>query len=132
MQSPPIRVIFATDTSGHTIGYHVVARGLRDAGFEVIMSGRLLPEEAAAAALQEDADVLAYRIMDRDPVAIGRALLDAMREQGIAETPLLLGGIIGRPQTADLLGAGAAGVFGPGSKLADIVACVRQAARRDA
>ena len=58
-QARPIRILFASDTSGHTAGYHVVARGLRDAGFEVILAGRQLPAESASAALQEGADLVA-------------------------------------------------------------------------
>ena len=109
------------------MGYHVVARGLRDAGFEVIMTGRQLPAETAATALQEDADLVAYRIMDRDPVELVESLLAAMREQGIADKPVLIGGIINRADAARLREAGVAGVFGPGSKLTDIVACARAA-----
>jgi len=124
---PPHRVLFASDTSGHSMGYHVVARGLRDAGFEVIMTGRQLPAEAVQAAVQEDADLLAFRTMDRDPVAVGTALLRAMRAQAAFDGPLLMGGIINRAEADALRAAGVAGVFGPGSKLADIVACAREA-----
>jgi methylmalonyl-CoA mutase C-terminal domain/subunit len=109
------------------MGYHVVARGLRDAGFEVIMTGRQLPAEAVQAAVQEDADVLAFRTMDRDPVAVGTALLGAMREEEAFDGPLLMGGIINREEADALRAAGVAGVFGPGSKLVDIVTCAREA-----
>lgn len=125
--APPARVVFGSDTSGHTMGYHVVARGLRDAGFEVIMTGRQLPAELATSALDEDAELVAYRIMDRDPVTVVRSLLAALAERGLAETPVLVGGIISRKDAAILREAGVAGVFGPGSKLEDIVACARQA-----
>ena len=125
--STPRRVLFASDTSGHSMGYHVVARGLRDAGFEVIMTGRQLPAEAVQAAVQEDADVLAFRTMDRDPVAVGTALLGAMRDQEAFDGPLLMGGIINREEADALRAAGVAGVFGPGSKLVDIVTCARKA-----
>ncbi len=123
----PRRVLFASDTSGHSMGYHVVARGLRDAGFEVVMVGRQLPTEAVQAAAQEDADLLAFRTMDRDPVAVGTALLGAMREHEAFDGPLLMGGIINRAEADALRAAGVAGVFGPGSKLADIVNCAREA-----
>ena len=122
-----LRIVFASDTSGHTMGYHVVARGLRDAGFEVIMTGRQLPAEAAATALQEDADLVAYRIMDRDPLESVTALFSAMQAEGIADKPVLIGGIIGPGDAAKLRELGVAGVFGPGSKLEDIVACARGA-----
>lgn len=121
----PRRILFASDTSGHSMGYHVVARALRDAGFEVIMTGRQLPKDAVAAASQEDADLIALRTMDRDPVVVGNALLDARHREGLDDRPVLMGGIINREEAATLREAGVAGVFGPGSKLEDIVACAR-------
>jgi methylmalonyl-CoA mutase cobalamin-binding domain/chain len=122
-----LRIFFASDTSGHTIGYHVVARGLRDAGFEVILAGRLLPDEAVKAAAEEGADVLAIRIMDRDPLEYVTALVERMRSSGIGDTPVLVGGIIGKRDAEKLAAMGVAGVFRPGSKIADIVARVRSA-----
>ncbi len=121
------RIVFASDTPGHTAGYHVVARALRDAGFEVILTGQQLPEATVAAALQEDADLIAYRIMDRDPVELVDALFTAMRASGIGDVPILIGGIVGKRDAAKLRAAGVAGVFGPGSKLSAIVACARDA-----
>lgn len=123
----PNRIIFASDTPGHTAGYHVVARALRDAGFEVIMTGAQLPAETAAVALEEDADLIAIRVMDRDPLEMVRVLQAAMQQHGIGATPILLGGIIGRRDQAALCEAGVAGVFGPGSKLSAIVECARAA-----
>lgn len=120
------RVVFATDTPGHTAGYHVVARALRDDGFEVILTGPMLPEATVASALEEDAALIAYRIMDRDPFELVTALFEEMRARGIGDVPVLIGGIIGRKDAAALRERGVAGVFGPGSKLAEIVACARQ------
>ncbi len=125
----PIRVLFASDTSGHTAGYHVVARGFRDAGFEVILAGRQLPSESASAALQEGADVVAIRIMDRDPVEHVTAILGALRAAGIGEVPVLAGGIIAKRDAEKLREMGVAGVFRPGSKLSAIVECARNAVR---
>ena len=126
-QQGQARVVFATDTPGHTAGYHVVARALRDAGFEVILTGPLLPEAAVQTALQEDADLIAYRIMDRDPAELVETLVAAMRDSGIGDVPVLVGGIIGKKDAAKLREGGVAGVFGPGSKLSEIVACAREA-----
>ena len=109
------------------MGYHVVARGLRDGGFEVVMTGRQQPAELATSALDEDADLVAYRIMDRDPLAVVNSLLAALRERGIDDKPVLVGGIIGPKDAEGLKELGVVGVFGPGSKLADIVACARKA-----
>jgi methylmalonyl-CoA mutase C-terminal domain/subunit len=126
-EARPIRILFASDTSGHTAGYHVVARGLRDAGFEVILTGRQLPAESASAALQEGADLVAIRIMDRDPVEHVSAVLDAMRAVGIGDVPLLAGGIIAKRDAEKLQAMGVIGVFRPGSKLSAIVECARKA-----
>ena len=127
-ESKALRVFFAADTSGHTIGYYVVARGLRDAGFEVILTGRQLPNESASSALQEGADLVAVRIMDRDPLEYVGALLEEMRRSGIGDVPILVGGIIGKRDADKLREMGVAGVFRPGSKLSAIVDCARRVA----
>ena len=122
-----IRVLFASDTSGHTIGYHVVARGMRDAGFEVILSGRMLPNEAAVTAVQEDVDLLAIRIMDRDPLEYVSAMLQALRDLEAGSMPVLIGGIIAKRDAVKLGEMGIAGVFRPGAKLSQIVESARAA-----
>jgi methylmalonyl-CoA mutase C-terminal domain/subunit len=126
-EARPFRILFASDTSGHTAGYHVVARGFRDAGFEVILTGRQLPAESASAALQEGADLVAVRIMDRDPVEHVAAVLEAMRAAGIGDVPLLAGGIIAKRDAEKLEEMGVVGVFRPGAKLSAIVECARSA-----
>ncbi len=131
-RSTPHRILFASDTSGHSIGYHVVARAFREAGFEVIMVGRQLPDDAVRAAVDEDADLIAFRTMDRDPIAVGTALLAAMRAEHVADRPLLMGGIINQPDVDALHQAGVSGVFGPGSRLEDIVHRAREAIARAA
>jgi len=96
-ESKSLRVFFAADTSGHTIGYHVVARALRDAGFEVIIAGRLLPDEAVKAAAEEG------RRSARDPhhgprparVRDGAPRAHA-RANGIGDMPVLIGGIVAK------------------------------------
>ncbi|MPZ23516.1 MAG: methylmalonyl-CoA mutase [Dehalococcoidia bacterium] len=120
-QQRPHRILLAADTPGHTAGYHVVSRGLRDAGFEVIMVGPQMPAEAVTAALQEDADILAIRVMDRDPIAVAEEIIKNLQEAGIEELPVFMGGIIGRRQATQLEAMGIRGVFPPGSKIIDIV-----------
>ena len=129
VEARKIRVVFSSDTSGHTIGYYVVARGLRDAGFEVILTGRQLPNESASTAVQEGADLVAIRIMDKDPLQYVEALLEEMRRSGIGDGPILVGGIIGKRDAAKLREMGIAGVFRPGSKLSAIVDCARKVGR---
>ncbi|GBD14490.1 putative methylmalonyl-CoA mutase large subunit [bacterium HR25] len=122
----PIRVLLASDTPGHTAGYYVVARGLRDAGLEVIASGYMEPPVAAEAAVQEDVDCIGYRIMDKDPVTLVSSLLEHLERLGAREIPVVVGGIIPRPLHSELERLGVAGIFPPGSRLADIVECIRR------
>ena len=126
-ETVPVRVLFTSDTAGHTAGYHVVARGLRDAGFDVILTGRQLPTESARAALQEGVDLVAVRIMDRDPIEYVGSLLEALRENRIGDVPVLVGGIIGKRDADKLRDMGVVGVFRPGSKLTAITECARNA-----
>jgi methylmalonyl-CoA mutase, C-terminal domain len=126
-ETRPVRILFTCDTSGHTAGYHVVARAMRDAGFEVVLTGRQLPAETANAAVQEAADLVAVRIMDRDPIEHVGAIQGALRAAGIGEVPILVGGIVGKKDADRLKEMGVVGVFRPGSKLSAIVECVRGA-----
>jgi len=125
MPERPLRFLLASDTSGHTAGYYVVARGLRDAGIEVIALGYAEPEEVAQSAQQEDVDVIGYRVMDRDPVALLSALRRALEERGLGHLPIVVGGIIRPDEVPPLQALGVRGVFGPGSRIPDIVAFVR-------
>ena len=125
MPERPLRFLLASDTSGHTAGYYVVARGLRDAGIEVIALGYAEPEEIAHSAQQEDVDVIGYRVMDRDPVALVSALRRALEERGLGHLPIVVGGIIRPDEVPQLHALGVRGVFGPGSRIPDIVDFVR-------
>jgi methylmalonyl-CoA mutase cobalamin-binding domain/chain len=118
----PYKVLFASDTAGHTAGYYVVSRAFRDAGFEVVLVNQLMPKEAATAALDEGADILAYRVMDRDPIVMGEEILRKLEELGVSDLPVLMGGIMSQRDAKQLRSLGIAGVFPPGSKLSDIVA----------
>ena len=115
-----LRFLLASDTSGHTAGYYVVAQGLRDAGMEVITLGHSEPAGVADAALQEDVDFIGYRISDRDAVTIISSLMTAMEERGISQVPIVVGGIIRREAVPILKEMGVTGVFGPGSRMPDI------------
>lgn len=125
MAGRPIRFLLASDTSGHTAGYYVVARGLRDAGIEVVSLGYAEPEEVAHSAQQEDVDVIGYRVMDRDPVALVEALKRALEARGLGHLPLVVGGIVRPEEVPQLRALGVRAVFGPGSRIPDIVAFVR-------
>ncbi len=114
------RFLLASDTSGHTAGFYVVAQGLRDAGMEVIALGHSEPAGVADAALQEDVDFIGYRISDRDPVTLISSLLEAMAQRGLSEVPIVVGGIVRKEAVPLLKEMGVTGVFGPGSRIPDI------------
>ena len=119
-----LRFLLASDTSGHTAGYYVVAQGLRDAGMEVIALGHSEPAGVADAALQEDVDFIGYRISDRDPIALISALQAAMEKREITHVPIVVGGVVRKETIPILEEMGVIGVFGPGSRLQDIAAFV--------
>lgn len=121
MERERLRFLLASDTSGHTAGYHVVLQGLRDAGIEVIALGYAEPQAVADAAVQEDADVIGYRIMDRDALTLVSKLKSALEERGVGDIPIVVGGIIRRDIIPTLKEMGVKGVFGPGSRIPDIV-----------
>jgi len=121
MQNPIIRVLIAKPgLDGHDRGAKVVARGLRDAGFEVIYTGlHQTPEMVVATSLQEDVDIVGLSILSGAHVPLVRAILDLMKKQGLSK-PLFVGGIIPDDDAKQLLGEGVAAVFGPGSPLSEI------------
>jgi methylmalonyl-CoA mutase C-terminal domain/subunit len=113
---------------GHDRGSRVVAAGLRDAGMEVIYTPPW--QEIAAVvklALEEDVDVIGISSLATDHLIVPR-LLDALREAGLGDVGVIVGGIVPDGEERDLLAAGVARVFHPGSAMADIAAFVRQLA----
>lgn len=127
MQNPIIRVLIAKPgLDGHDRGAKVVARGLRDAGFEVIYTGlHQTPEMVVATSLQEDVDIVGLSILSGAHVPLVRAILDLMKKQGLSK-PLFVGGIIPDDDAKQLIGEGVAAVFGPGSPLSEISAKIHK------
>lgn len=123
------RVIIAKPgLDGHDRGAKVIARALRDAGMEVIYTGlRQTPEQIAAAALQEDADVIGLSILSGAHMHICPRLMDLLREQGLERVKVLVGGIIPDVDVPKLKAIGIAGVFLPGSPMQAIIAFINQA-----
>ena len=113
---------------GHDRGIKVVARTLRDAGMEVIYIGlRQTPESLAAAALQEDADVVGISMHNGAHLTIAPAVIKALRAVGL-DTPVVVGGIVPEIDRARLAEAGVAAVLGPGASDDEVVEAVRRAA----
>ena len=110
---------------GHDRGARVIAAALRDAGMEVVYTGlRASVPAIAAAAVQEDVDVIGLSILSGAHEGICRRLIDELKQRG-AEIPLVVGGIIPAADVAPLKAMGVAAVFGPESPLAAVVETVR-------
>ncbi len=123
----PIRVIIAKPgLDGHDRGAKVIARALRDAGMEVIYTGlRQTPEQIVTAALQEDADLIGLSILSGAHNSICPRLMELLREQGLREVRVILGGIIPDADLPALKAMGVAAVFGPGTPMQDIIDFVK-------
>lgn len=114
---------------GHDRGAKVVALALRDAGMEVIYTGlhRTL-EQIVAAAVQEAVDVVGLSIMSGAHLPICGRLLDLMASKGIADIPVVVGGVIPKQDVAKLKEMGIKGVFPGGTSFEEMVAGIRAVA----
>ena len=118
-----IRVVIAKPgLDGHDRGAKVIARALRDAGMEVIYTGlRQTPEQIVSAALQEDADVIGLSILSGAHNSICPRLMELLREKGLSDVLVVLGGIIPDADLPALTAMGVAGVFRPGTSMQEII-----------
>ncbi len=118
-----IRVVIAKPgLDGHDRGAKVIARALRDAGMEVIYTGlRQTPEQIAAAALQEDADVIGLSILSGAHMHVCPRLMELLREKGLDDVLVLVGGIIPDVDIPRLKEMGVRGIFLPGSPMQQII-----------
>jgi methylmalonyl-CoA mutase C-terminal domain/subunit len=125
-----IRVLIAKPgLDGHDRGAKVVARGLRDAGFEVIYTGlHQTPAMIVSASLQEDVDVVGVSILSGAHMALITAINEGFKEQGI-EKPIFVGGIVPPDDAESLKKMGVSHIFGPGATIAEIVDAVGSMSR---
>ncbi len=123
----PARVLIAKPgLDGHDRGAKVVARALRDAGFEVIYTGiRQTPEMIVQAAVQEDVDAIGLSILSGAHLDLLPAIVNGLRENGL-DIPVFSGGIIPKEDYEALKGMGITAIFGPGTSLKDIVDFTRE------
>jgi methylmalonyl-CoA mutase C-terminal domain/subunit len=130
--SLPIRVLVAKPgLDGHDRGAKVIARALRDAGMEVVYTGlRQTPEMIVNAALQEDVQVIGLSILSGAHNAIVPRIMELLREQGLGDVLVIVGGIIPDEDAARLKQLGVAEVFQPGASLEKIVNFIRASARQ--
>ena len=126
-----LRVVIAKPgLDGHDRGAKVIARALRDAGMEVIYTGlRQTPEQIASAALQEDADVIGLSILSGAHNHIAPRLMTLLKDKGLDDVLVVIGGIIPEVDIPNLKAIGVKGIFLPGTPMQDIVAFITAHAR---
>jgi methylmalonyl-CoA mutase C-terminal domain/subunit len=129
-----IRVLVAKPgLDGHDRGAKVIARALRDAGMEVVYTGlRQTPEMIVNAALQEDVQVIGLSILSGAHNAIVPRVMELLRQKGMTDVVVILGGIVPDEDAAELKRQGVAAVFQPGAPLQDIVEFIRNTVKQPA
>ncbi len=127
MKSKKIRVLIAKPgLDGHDRGIFVVAQGLRDADMEVIYLGlRLTPEQIAAAAVQEDVDVVGLSCLSGAHLMLFPRTIELVRQKTEKDILFIGGGIIPEKDIPRLKKAGMAEVFGPGTPISEIVSFIQ-------
>ena len=124
----PIRVLVAKPgLDGHDRGAKVIARALRDAGMEVIYTGlRQTPEQIVSAALEEDVEFIGLSILSGAHTVIVPRVMKLLREKGMDDVRVVLGGIIPDADIASMKEQGVAAVFPPGTSLESIATFLRE------
>jgi methylmalonyl-CoA mutase C-terminal domain/subunit len=114
-------VVAKPGLDGHDRGAKVIARALRDAGFEVVYTGlHQTPEQIVQAVIQEDADSLGLSLLSGAHLVLVPRIMDLLKANGREDVLLLVGGIIPEDDIAPLEKLGVARVFTPGSSLGEI------------
>jgi len=127
MTDRPLKVLIAKPgLDGHDRGAKVLARGLRDEGFEVVYTGlRQTPEMIVTAALQEDVDVVGLSILSGAHMTLVPRVCAQLRERGLADVLVTVGGIIPDEDVPALQAVGVAAVFGPGTTIREVADFIR-------
>ena len=128
MSQRPLRILVAKPgLDGHDRGAKIIARALRDAGFEVIYTGlHQTPEMVAEAAIQEDVDAVGLSVLSGAHLTLFPAVIAELKQRGGADIMVFGGGIIPEADVAALRAAGVAAIFTPGASTQDIVTWVRE------
>ena len=128
MTEKRLRIIVAKPgLDGHDRGAKIIARALRDAGFEVIYTGlHQTPEMIAEAAVQEDADAVGLSILSGAHNTLFPEVMRLLREKGAGDVAVFGGGIVPEDDAKKLKGAGVKEIFTPGASTEDIVKWVRE------
>jgi methylmalonyl-CoA mutase C-terminal domain/subunit len=127
MTDRPLKVLIAKPgLDGHDRGAKVLARGLRDEGFEVVYTGlRQTPEMIVTAALQEDVDVVGLSILSGAHMTLVPRVCAQLKARGLDDVLVTVGGIIPDDDIEPLRAAGVAGVFGPGTTIREVADFIR-------
>ncbi|MCY7349023.1 MAG: cobalamin B12-binding domain-containing protein [Pyrinomonadaceae bacterium] len=133
MNERKIRVLVAKPgLDGHDRGAKIIARALRDAGMEVIYTGlRQTPEMIASAALQEDVDAVGISILSGAHNTLCPRIVNLLRENGMDDTLVLVGGIVPQEDIPALKANGISEIFLPGTSTDDIVKFIRANVRSE-
>lgn len=128
MSQKPYRILIAKPgLDGHDRGAKVIAKALRDGGFEVIYTGlRQTPEMIVEAALQEDVQAIGLSILSGAHMTLVPRIMELLRQQGLGDVLVFVGGIIPDEDVPALLELGVRGVFGPGTPTDEAVAFIRK------
>ncbi|HUI25067.1 MAG TPA: cobalamin B12-binding domain-containing protein [Candidatus Kryptonia bacterium] len=127
MPEKVLRILVAKPgLDGHDRGAKIIARALRDAGFEVIYTGlHQTPEMIAESALQEDVDAIGLSILSGAHMALFPAVIDELKLRGVGDVVIFGGGIIPPEDIAELKRLGVSEIFTPGATTDAIVEWVR-------
>jgi methylmalonyl-CoA mutase C-terminal domain/subunit len=131
MAERPLRVLVAKPgLDGHDRGAKVVAHALRDAGVEVVYSGlKRTPEEIVAEAVQEDVDVIGLSILSGAHMHICPRVMELLKEKGLDDVQVVIGGIIPDVDIPRLNALGIKGIFIPGTPMQQIIDFITENAR---
>lgn len=127
MDKKRVKILMAKPgLEGHWRGMIAVSSAFRDAGFEVVYGGNILPPEIAATALQEDVDIVGLSILSSNYMRLVAETIKELKARGKGDVMVLLGGIIYEEDFPALKEMGVAGIFVPGTPLKDIVDFVNE------
>ena len=131
MSERKVRVVVAKPgLDGHDRGAKIVARALRDAGFEVIYTGlHQTPEQIVATAIQEDADAIGLSVLSGAHNYLFKRVIDLLKEKGVDDVVVFGGGIIPPDDVAALKEMGVKELFAPGTSTQQIIGFVRDTVR---
>lgn len=123
----PIKVLLAKlGLDIHWRGVVMLSRFLRDAGMEVIYLGNQFPEGIAAAALQESPDVVGLSTLSGNHLTLGPKLVKRLREMGMDDVPVIMGGVIPFQDFPELKRQGITEIFGPDTPMEEIVRFIQE------